>query len=90
MRQFILGLPREPDNAGRLDGLSDFGIYWSIVLPLIKPGLVILAVIRHRSVHELPLAPHRHDERRSAGPRGRRCQASRADGNEGRAADHSP
>lgn len=45
MRQFTLGLPREPDNAGRLDGLSDFGIYWPIVLPLIKPGLVVLAVI---------------------------------------------
>ena len=45
MRQFILGLPRDLDNAARLDGLSDFGIYWRIVLPLIKPGLVVLAVI---------------------------------------------
>jgi ABC-type glycerol-3-phosphate transport system permease component len=45
MRQFILGLPRDLDNAARLDGLSEFGIYWRIVLPLIKPGLVVLAVI---------------------------------------------
>jgi ABC-type glycerol-3-phosphate transport system permease component len=45
MRQFILGLPRDLDNAARLDGLGDFSIYWRIVLPLIKPGLVVLAVI---------------------------------------------
>jgi multiple sugar transport system permease protein len=45
MRQFILGLPRDLENAARLDGVSEFGIYWRIVLPLIKPGLVVLAVI---------------------------------------------
>jgi multiple sugar transport system permease protein len=45
MRQFILGLPRDLENAARLDGLSEFAIYWHIILPLIKPGLVVLAVI---------------------------------------------
>jgi len=45
MRQFILSLPRDLENAARLDGLSEFAIYWRIVLPLIKPGLVVLAVI---------------------------------------------
>jgi len=45
MRQFILGLPSDLMNAARLDGLSEFTIYWRIVLPLIKPGLVVLAVI---------------------------------------------
>jgi multiple sugar transport system permease protein len=45
MRQFILGLPKDLENAGRLDGLSEFGIYGRIILPLIKPGLVVLAVI---------------------------------------------
>ena len=45
MRQFILGLPRDLENAGRLDGLSEFQIYRRIILPLIKPGLVVLAVI---------------------------------------------
>jgi ABC-type glycerol-3-phosphate transport system permease component len=45
MRQFILGLPKDLENAARLDGVSEFGIYWRIVLPLIKPGLVVLAVI---------------------------------------------
>ncbi len=45
MRQFILGLPKDLENAARLEGVSEFGIYWRIILPLIKPGLVVLAVI---------------------------------------------
>jgi ABC-type glycerol-3-phosphate transport system permease component len=45
MRQFILGLPKDLENAARLEGVSEFGIYWRIVLPLVKPGLVVLAVI---------------------------------------------
>jgi ABC-type glycerol-3-phosphate transport system permease component len=45
MRQFILGLPGDLENAARLDGLNEFQIYWRIILPLIKPGLVVLAVI---------------------------------------------
>jgi ABC-type glycerol-3-phosphate transport system permease component len=45
MRQFILGLPSELLDAARLDGMGEFTIYWRIVLPLIKPGLVVLAVI---------------------------------------------
>jgi ABC-type glycerol-3-phosphate transport system permease component len=44
MRQFLLGLPS--DLECRLARwLSEFSIYWRIVLPLIKPGLVVLAVI---------------------------------------------
>jgi ABC-type glycerol-3-phosphate transport system permease component len=45
MRQFILGLPGDLENAARLDRVSEFGIYRRIILPLIKPGLVVLAVI---------------------------------------------
>jgi ABC-type glycerol-3-phosphate transport system permease component len=45
MRQFILGLPKDLENAARLDGVSEFGIYWRIILPLLKPGLVVLAVV---------------------------------------------
>jgi ABC-type glycerol-3-phosphate transport system permease component len=45
MRQFILSLPKDLENAARLDGVSEFGIYRRIILPLIKPGLVVLAVV---------------------------------------------
>jgi ABC-type glycerol-3-phosphate transport system permease component len=45
MRQFILGLPNDLENAARLDGVSELGIYRRIILPLVKPGLVVLAVL---------------------------------------------
>jgi ABC-type glycerol-3-phosphate transport system permease component len=45
MRQFILALPNDLENAARLDGVSEFGIFRRIILPLVKPGLVVLAVI---------------------------------------------
>lgn len=45
MRQFVMGLPKDLENAARLDGVSEFGIYWRIILPLLKPGLVVLAVL---------------------------------------------
>jgi multiple sugar transport system permease protein len=45
MRSFIEALPKDLENAARLDRVSEFGIYWRIVLPLVKPGLVVLAVL---------------------------------------------
>ncbi|NMB46811.1 MAG: carbohydrate ABC transporter permease [Firmicutes bacterium] len=44
MRQLIMTIPRELDEAARIDGCSTFGIYWRIILPLIKPGLVAIAI----------------------------------------------
>ncbi len=45
MRGFIEALPSDLENAARLDGVSEFGIYWRIILPLVRPGLVVLAVL---------------------------------------------
>ena len=45
MRGFIEALPSELENAARLDGVSEFGIYRRIILPLVRPGLVVLAVL---------------------------------------------
>lgn len=44
LRQFFVTVPRELDAAARMDGASDFRIYWSIMLPLAKPALATLAV----------------------------------------------
>lgn len=44
MRQFIQPLPFELIDAARLDGCSEFGIYWRIILPQIKPGLATLGL----------------------------------------------
>ena len=45
MRQFFLSLPVEIEEAAAIDGLSRFGIYWRIALPLSRPALATLAVL---------------------------------------------
>jgi len=44
MRQFIESLPGDLENAARLDGCSEFQIFRTVILPLMKPGLVVLGV----------------------------------------------
>jgi multiple sugar transport system permease protein len=44
MRQFIESLPSDLENAARLDGCSEFEIFRRVILPLMKPGLVVLGV----------------------------------------------
>ncbi|HLZ63581.1 MAG TPA: carbohydrate ABC transporter permease [Ktedonosporobacter sp.] len=45
LRQYMLSIPRELDDAATVDGASLFYIYWKIILPLCKPALTVLAVI---------------------------------------------
>ncbi|MGQ9632130.1 MAG: carbohydrate ABC transporter permease [bacterium] len=45
MRQFMQSLPDDYLDAARVDGLSEFGIYARIALPLMKPGISVLAII---------------------------------------------
>ena len=44
IRQFMVSVPDSYIEAARIDGLSNFGIYWKIMLPLCKPALVTLGV----------------------------------------------
>jgi multiple sugar transport system permease protein len=44
LRQFFLSIPRDIEDAGRIDGAGEFRIYWQIVLPLTKPALASLFV----------------------------------------------
>lgn len=45
MRQSMLSIPNELLDAGRIDGASEFGLYWRIGLPLSRGALSILAVL---------------------------------------------
>lgn len=45
LRQFFLSLPREIEEAARIDGANTFQIYWHIMLPLVKPALLAIAVL---------------------------------------------
>jgi multiple sugar transport system permease protein len=44
IRQYALAVPDELLDAARMDGASEWRIYWSIVLPVIRPILVTLAI----------------------------------------------
>ena len=45
LRQFFLSLPAELEEAARLDGANPLRIYWSILLPLARPGLIALGIL---------------------------------------------
>lgn len=45
MRQFMVSIPSELIEAARIDGASEFGIYWRVMLPLARPALAAQAVL---------------------------------------------
>ena len=42
--QFIRGIPKELDEAAEIDGCSHFGIFFRIILPLIRPALITATI----------------------------------------------
>src|SRR3954453_994692 len=44
MVQFIRGIPKELDEAARIDGCGHFGIFWRIILPMSTPALATTAI----------------------------------------------
>lgn len=44
VRQFMLGIPKDLDESAKVDGASHFRIYFSVILPLIKPILIVCAL----------------------------------------------
>ena len=44
MRQFMQSLPAELEEAARIDGCSEFGIFWRIILPQCTPALIALGL----------------------------------------------
>jgi multiple sugar transport system permease protein len=45
MRQYFLQVPRELEEAARIDGAGVVRTYWSIVLPVVRPGLITLTIL---------------------------------------------
>ena len=45
MRQYYLTIPEELSEAARIDGLSEYGIYARIILPLTKPAIATLVIL---------------------------------------------
>ena len=50
LRQFMLGIPRDLDEAATIDGCSSFGVLWRILLPNMLPVLATLVAFQFTSV----------------------------------------
>jgi multiple sugar transport system permease protein len=46
LRQFFLSIPKDLTEAARIDGCSEFRIFWQIILPLAKPALLTVALFQ--------------------------------------------
>lgn len=50
MRQFMAGIPNELLDAARIDGVSEFGLFWRICLPLARPALAVVVIFNFLGV----------------------------------------
>jgi multiple sugar transport system permease protein len=57
MRQFFIALPGELEEAGRLDGLGRFGIWWRVAMPLARSALAAVAIFTFLNAWNLYLEP---------------------------------
>ncbi|MGW5363498.1 carbohydrate ABC transporter permease [Actinopolymorpha pittospori] len=57
IRQYMKTIPRELDEAARLDGAGSFRIFWSVILPLSAPALTVCAVLTFLSTWNDLLGP---------------------------------
>ncbi|QQE13990.1 carbohydrate ABC transporter permease [Planctomycetota bacterium] len=46
LRQFFMSIPKDLSDAARVDGCSEFRIYWQIILPLAKPALMVVGLFQ--------------------------------------------
>lgn len=44
LRQAFMGVPKELEEAARMDGCSELGLWWNVMLPAVRPALATLAI----------------------------------------------
>jgi len=57
LRQFFLTIPQELSDAARVDGCSELGILWRIILPLARPALAVVALFEVMSAWNNYIGP---------------------------------
>jgi ABC-type glycerol-3-phosphate transport system permease component len=57
VRQYLLTIPRDLDDAARMDGCSDWGVFSRIILPLAKPAVIIVVIFVFNSTWNEFLTP---------------------------------
>ena len=50
LRQFMKGIPRDMEDAARIDGCNFLQVYWFVIMPLIKPTLACIAIFTFMGV----------------------------------------
>ena len=45
LRQFFMTIPRELDDAARIDGCNSFQLFWRVIFPLARPAVITVAVL---------------------------------------------
>lgn len=66
LRQFMLTIPASLDEAAEIDGASRFRIFWDIILPLARPGVITLAIFTFLGTYNSffwPLITMRSDDK---------------------------
>jgi multiple sugar transport system permease protein len=46
LRQFFMTIPQDLSDAAKVDGCSELGIFWRVILPLSKPALAVVALFQ--------------------------------------------
>ena len=57
LRQFMMGIPKDFEEAARIDGCNPFQIYLKIFMPIIKPSLILIATLNMITVWNDYLGP---------------------------------
>ena len=56
-RQYLMGIPKDFEEAARIDGANQFQIYWKIFMPIMKPSLILVGVLNMLTVWNDYLGP---------------------------------
>ena len=57
LRQFLMTIPNELTDAARIDGANELGIFWRIMVPLLKPALATVALFTFVATYTAFLGP---------------------------------
>jgi ABC-type glycerol-3-phosphate transport system permease component len=52
MRQFMMGIPRSIDEAAMMDGASHWQVFWDIIMPMSRPGLITLTIFTFMGTYQ--------------------------------------
>lgn len=62
MRQFMMTIPNAMIEAARVDGASDFRIFWNLVMPMVKPAWMTLAIFTFKDLWNMGESQYIYEE----------------------------